>query len=109
MTMSSRADNRTLTYGEAVFEATRSEMARDPSVFVMGQGVDVLGPLAKCGNAQIDHVQPIEQILAERAVLDRFGQVAVGGGDDADIDLDRLGAADAIDLAFLDGAQQLGL
>ncbi len=40
MTMSSRADNRTLTYGEAVFEATRSEMARDPSVFVMGQGVD---------------------------------------------------------------------
>ena len=39
-TDSSRADNRTLTYGEAVFEATRSEMARDPSVFVMGQGVD---------------------------------------------------------------------
>ena len=38
--MSSRADNRTLSYAEAVFEATRSEMARDPSVFVMGQGVD---------------------------------------------------------------------
>ena len=38
--MSSRADNRTLTYGEAVFEATRSEMARDSRVFVMGQGVD---------------------------------------------------------------------
>ena len=37
---SSRPDGRTLTYGEAVFEATRSEMARDPSVFVMGQGVD---------------------------------------------------------------------
>ena len=39
--MSSPADShRTLTYGEAVFEATRSEMARDPKVFVMGQGVD---------------------------------------------------------------------
>jgi pyruvate dehydrogenase E1 component beta subunit len=38
--MSSRAEERTLTYGEAVFEATRSEMARDPSVIVMGQGVD---------------------------------------------------------------------
>jgi len=37
---SSRPDGRTLTYGEAVFEATRSEMARDPKVFVMGQGVD---------------------------------------------------------------------
>jgi pyruvate dehydrogenase E1 component beta subunit len=31
---------RLLSYGEAVFEATRLEMARDPSVFVMGQGVD---------------------------------------------------------------------
>ena len=41
--------------------------------------------------------------------LDRFVEVAVGGGDDADIDLDRLGAADAVDLALLDGAQQLGL
>ncbi len=42
-------------------------------------------------------------------MLDRFGQVAVRGGDDADVDLDRLGAADAVDLALLDGAQQLGL
>ncbi len=31
---------RTLTYAGAVFEATRGEMARDPNVFVMGQGVD---------------------------------------------------------------------
>jgi acetoin:2,6-dichlorophenolindophenol oxidoreductase subunit beta len=41
MTMSSPAESsRTLSYAEAVFEATRSEMARDPKVFVMGQGVD---------------------------------------------------------------------
>jgi pyruvate dehydrogenase E1 component beta subunit len=41
--MSSQTDQaagRTLTYWEAVFDATRSEMARDPNVFVMGQGVD---------------------------------------------------------------------
>lgn len=37
--MSSPAD-RELTYAEAVFEATRAEMRRDPDVFVMGQGVD---------------------------------------------------------------------
>ncbi len=37
--MSSPAD-RELTYAEAVFEATRAEMHRDPDVFVMGQGVD---------------------------------------------------------------------
>src|SRR5258708_2276257 len=40
-TMSSPTEvGRTLTYAEAVFEATRGEMARDPNVFVMGQGVD---------------------------------------------------------------------
>lgn len=39
--MSSPAETgRTLTYAEAVFEATRLEMRRDPDVFVMGQGVD---------------------------------------------------------------------
>jgi pyruvate dehydrogenase E1 component beta subunit len=31
---------RSLTYGEALYEATRQEMLRDPTVFVMGQGVD---------------------------------------------------------------------
>ena len=37
--MSSPTEGRTLTYGEAVFEATQAEMRRDPKVFVMGQGV----------------------------------------------------------------------
>ena len=34
------ATDRVMTYGDALLEATRQEMARDPSVFVMGQGVD---------------------------------------------------------------------
>ncbi|WP_420402536.1 alpha-ketoacid dehydrogenase subunit beta [Nisaea sp.] len=34
------SDARTLTFGEALYEATRQEMQRDPSVFVMGLGVD---------------------------------------------------------------------
>ena len=76
---------------------------------VVGQGADVLGPLAQRGQAQVHDIQAIEQVFAEGAVLDRLGQVAVGGGDDADVHLDRLGAADAVDLALLDGAQQLGL
>lgn len=41
--MSSPQDSnavRTISYGEALHEATRQEMQRDPSVFVMGQGVD---------------------------------------------------------------------
>jgi pyruvate/2-oxoglutarate/acetoin dehydrogenase E1 component len=31
---------RSMSYGEALYEATRQEMLRDPTVFVMGQGVD---------------------------------------------------------------------
>ena len=39
--MSMRADyGRELSYAEALFEATRQEMARDPGVFVLGLGVD---------------------------------------------------------------------
>lgn len=34
---------RTLTYSEAINEALREEMARDPSVFVMGEDVGVMG------------------------------------------------------------------
>lgn len=33
-------ETRSITYGQALFEATRQEMARDPNVFVMGLGVD---------------------------------------------------------------------
>jgi pyruvate/2-oxoglutarate/acetoin dehydrogenase E1 component len=41
MIMSSpKADTRTLTYGQALLEAARLEMARDPGVFVLGLGVD---------------------------------------------------------------------
>ena len=36
-------------------------------------------------------------------------KVAVGGGDDADVDRHRLAAADAVDQPLLDGTQELGL
>ena len=38
-----------------------------------------------------------------------LAQIDVGRGDDADVDLDRLDAAEAHELALLDDAQQLGL
>src|SRR3546814_12132413 len=42
-------------------------------------------------------------------VTSLFRSIAVGGGQQADVHLDRLAAADTVDLARLDGAQQLGL
>ena len=58
---------------------------------------------------EIDHVQPEQQVLAEPPRGDFGLQVAIAGGDQTDVDLDRPAAADAIDLALLDRAQQLGL
>ena len=58
---------------------------------------------------QVDDIEPEQQVLAERAFAHGIAEVAVRGGDDADIDRHRPGAADAIDHALLDGAQKLRL
>ena len=42
--------------------------------------------LAQRRHGQVDDVQPIEQILAERALGDHVAQVAVGRGNDAHVD-----------------------
>ena len=67
------------------------------------------GPLAQRRHRNRKHVQAVEQIFAETSGFHIGDQVAVGGGDEAHIDLDRLACADRLDLVFLDGAQQLHL
>lgn len=65
------------------------------------------------GNAglagQRECVQTIEQIGAESPGLDHLCEIAVGGGDDAHVDLDHLAAADALERPLLKHAQQFGL
>ena len=70
---------------------------------------NVLGAFAQRRHRDREHVQPVEQVLAETAVLHVGDQVAVGGGDEPHVDLDRLLGADRLDLALLDGAKQLHL
>ena len=70
---------------------------------------DVLAPLAQRGHADRHDAQAIEEILAELAVGDQLVETAVGRRDDADRDANRLLAADALQLAVLQDAQQLGL
>ena len=69
----------------------------------------VVEALAQGRHPDGEDVQPIIEILAEAAVVDQIDQVLIGGRDQPDIDLDRLLAADGIDLAVLQGAQQLDL
>jgi hypothetical protein len=70
---------------------------------------DILAALAQRRQADGDHVQAIEQILAELALADRLAQVAMGGGDDAHIGLDGNPAAHGGEFALLQHAQQPGL
>ena len=76
---------------------------------VPGQLQDVLGAGAQRRQLDGEVRQAIEQVLAEAPFLDQRAQVAVGGGDDAHVDLVRLRAAQRAHLAFLQHAQQLGL
>ncbi len=69
----------------------------------------ILGALAQRRKMQRDHVQPIVEVRSKGSLAHRLFQVAIGGGDDADVDVDALLAADAHELALLDDAQELGL
>src|ERR1700761_3505111 len=76
---------------------------------VAGDEQDVLVALAQGRQLDRDDVQPVVEILAEAPGLDLGQGIAVGGADDADIDLLGDVAADALDAAALDEAQQLDL
>ena len=57
----------------------------------------------------VEHLQPIEQVLAEVAAFHGFAQVAVGRGDHANVRFQRPGGAEPLELAFLQHAQELRL
>ena len=61
------------------------------------------------GTQDRKHVEAVIKVFAETAFARQFRQVAVGGGDDAHVDLHRPLGADGIDFAFLQRAQQLDL
>ena len=48
---------------------------------------NILFPLAQGRNADLDDIQPVEQILPERAALHFAREIPMGGGDDPDIHL----------------------
>ena len=66
-----------------------------------GQKGDVLLVLAEGGDVNGNDVEAEEEVLAEFPALDAVLEAAVGGGQDADIDLDGAAAAYAFKLALL--------
>src|SRR5271170_977969 len=56
-----------------------------------------------------EDVQTIEQVFAKVSVADGLGKIAIGGGDDAHVDIDRLRTAHSLELTFLKHAQKFYL
>lgn len=76
---------------------------------VLGEEGNVLEAVAERGQSQRHHVEAVIQIFAEAAGGDALRQVGVGGGDHADVDVNGFRGADALELALLEDAQELGL
>ena len=72
---------------------------------VRDEARDVVLALAQRRHVARHDVQPVEEILAEAPGGDLGFEVLVGRRDDAHVDLDRLLAADALELALLQHAQ----
>jgi hypothetical protein len=64
---------------------------------------------SRARNRDREHVEAVEEILAEGVVGDGGLEVAIGRRDDADVDLHRLVAAEPLDGALLNHPQQLDL
>ncbi len=76
---------------------------------VLDQQRNVFLAVAQRRQRDVDHVQPVIQILAELAFFHQLAQVRIGRGQDAHVHLDGLGRAERRELLLLDHAQQLGL
>src|SRR6185312_5327627 len=60
---------------------------------VQHEKLDVGAAVAERRNIELEYGESVIKIFAEPAFADEFTQVAVGGGDDADIDGDFFGSA----------------
>ena len=76
---------------------------------VVGEQRHILFPFAQRGHVDGEDVQTIEEIGPERTAAHVLVQVAIGRGDDADVDLGRVRGAEALELLLLQHAQQLHL
>src|SRR5690606_14055484 len=70
---------------------------------------DVVGALGQRRQPQLDRVEAVEQVFAERTLADQRGQVGIGRADDAYLDLALAVAAEALEAAGLEHPQQLHL
>ena len=88
------------------------DLAEPRAIFldeVMHEQRDVLGPLAQRRQVQREHVDAVIEILAKPAACNELLELAIGRGDDPDVDAPILIVADPAELLRLQDSQQLRL
>src|SRR5580765_1192964 len=70
---------------------------------------DVLWPLTQWRDANLEDLESIVEIFSEMSAIHCGAEITIGGGDNADIGLDRFRAAEALKLMLLQHAQELHL
>ena len=90
-------------------EASSVPSPRDVFEETLSEKYHVIITIAQRRNSDIEHVHAVIQISAERASRDRFVEIAIGRGDHANVGPDEACAAETLELALLQDAQQLGL
>jgi hypothetical protein len=73
------------------------------------QDGNVGGAVAQRRRKDRKNLEAVKEVAAEFLFRDHFGQIAIGGGDEAHVDGDGPRAAQALDLALLQSAQQFRL
>ena len=83
----------------------------EPAPAVLDEEREILGPLAERRHVKDDPAEAKVEIVPEAALVSPGGEVAVGGGDDADIDAAASARAHGADLALGQEAEErrLGL
>jgi len=76
---------------------------------LLGEEGHILHVPAQRGNMDGNNIEAKIKVLTEVLALDAFLEAAVGGGQDPHINFDGAIAADALQFALLEDAEQLGL
>src|SRR5271155_1207310 len=84
-----------------------AQFARHAAREMLGEQRDVLGTLAQWRDGDDVEGQTGEEIAAEAAAFGERRAIGVGGGNEADIEVVHLVAADALEAAVFDDAQDL--
>src|SRR5882724_8239001 len=90
-------------------DALLSEVAAQAVEDAASQDGDILAPVAQRRNVELQSADPVVEILAEPALLNGGAQLAVGGGDEADVDGAVLDVAEAAEAFLFEHLQEAGL